>query len=471
MVAAVVPGGARPPAGGLGEGQTTDSQAVALGQRVQPPYAAQYFWGRLVPILHEQQRLAEVETDLQAFLTQFAQMPSWRIAPVWLASQLGQEVEARQGFATLAAQDFVDLPKDGNWHGNMAALCEICLGLDATPHAATLYTLWRPYAGRNCVGGVSVASIRGAASRYLGALAAVLSRWDEAEQHFHDALAMNTRMGARPWVAYTQYDYATMLLRRHQPGDHDKAQALLALALATAQELGMTRLEGKINRQQAEGFRLKALRTASSSPLSLQPTASSLPQPPAPNVLRRDGDSWTLVYEGQECRLKDAKGVHYLAALVHNPGQEFHVLDLLLLTDPPPATTAAEAHLSTARRTLREADASAQADTQARVAYKSRLQEIQAELDEADRRHDLGRLAALHAEQTFLTEELTAAYGFRRQASDSHEQVRKNVTNRIRATLQRLRTTHPSAWQHLRRFVKTGTFCSYTPEHPITWEG
>ena len=72
---------------------------------------------------------------------------------MWLASQLGQEAEARQGFAALAAQDFADLPKDGNWHGNMAALCEICLALGDTPRAATLYALWQPYAGRNSLGG------------------------------------------------------------------------------------------------------------------------------------------------------------------------------------------------------------------------------------------------------------------------------------------------------------------------------
>ena len=81
-------------------------QAWAIGQRVQPAFAAQYFWGRLVPILHEQQRLPEVETELQAFLTQFAQAPSWRISSVWLANAFGREAEAREGFATLAAQDF-----------------------------------------------------------------------------------------------------------------------------------------------------------------------------------------------------------------------------------------------------------------------------------------------------------------------------------------------------------------------------
>ena len=64
---------------------------------------------------------------------------------------------------------------------------------------------------------------------------------------------MNTRMGAQPWVAYTQYDYATMLLVRNQPGDQEKAQELLVLALTTAQELGMALLQSKV-----QGLKSKA---------------------------------------------------------------------------------------------------------------------------------------------------------------------------------------------------------------------
>jgi tetratricopeptide (TPR) repeat protein len=482
-------------------------RAWALGQRVQPAFAVRYFWCYLLPILHEQQRLPEVETELQVFLTQFAQVPSWRIVSVWLASALGREAEAREGFAMLAAHDFADLPKDGNWHGNMAALCEICLVLSDARHAAILYTLWRPYAGRNTIGGASAAQCRGAVSRYLGALATLLSRWDAAEQYFHDALAMNTRMGARPWVAYTQYDYATMLLRRNQPGDHDKALSLLDTALATANELGMARLRSQVQslqptvqtehghgsamqvrRNGERGFPRPPVgerdrvrgeeREASLDTPSPQPSPAERERErnehPIPNLLRRTGDYWTLVYNGQECRLKDAKGLHYLAALLQHPHREFHVLDLLLLTDPPPATTAAKAELSSARRMMREPDDSPQADTQARAAYKSRLQEVRAELEEADRLHDLGRIAALQAEQTFLTDELTAAYGFRRHArtaSDGHEQIRKNVTKRIRESVGRVQREHPALGHHLQHALKTGTFCSYTPERNITWEG
>ena len=54
----------------------------------------------------------------------------------------------------------------------------------------------------------------GAASRYLGMLAATLGEFDKAEAHFEHALEMNERMGARPWLAHTKAEYALLLRRR-----------------------------------------------------------------------------------------------------------------------------------------------------------------------------------------------------------------------------------------------------------------
>ena len=50
---------------------------------------------------------------------------------------------------------------------------------------------------------------------------------------------MNARMGARPWLAHTQHDYARMLLARDQPGDAERALELLAEAVSTYHSLGM----------------------------------------------------------------------------------------------------------------------------------------------------------------------------------------------------------------------------------------
>ena len=48
----------------------------------------------------------------------------------------------------------------------------------------------------------------------LGALATTLGRFDDAERHFEDAIAMNRKMRAPRWVAVAQCNYGDMLLRR-----------------------------------------------------------------------------------------------------------------------------------------------------------------------------------------------------------------------------------------------------------------
>ena len=74
-----------------------------------------------------------------------------------------------------------------------------------------------------------------------GSLAACLDRWDDAERHFTDALAMNERLGSRPYVVRTHRAWASMLLDRNAAGDAARARELLAAGRAEAEQLGMAR--------------------------------------------------------------------------------------------------------------------------------------------------------------------------------------------------------------------------------------
>ena len=103
--------------------------------------------------------------------------------------------------------------------------------------AAVLYELLLPYGDRVAVGYPEIST--GAVARYLGLLAASMERWNSAERHFDDALKINTRIGAHPWLAHTQHDYARMLLPCATT-DREKALELLAEALATYRDLGMS---------------------------------------------------------------------------------------------------------------------------------------------------------------------------------------------------------------------------------------
>jgi len=118
-------------------------------------------------------------------------------------------------------------------------------------------------------------------------------------------------------------------------------------------------------------------------------------------------------------------------------------------------------------------DSGPRLDARARAAYKQRLKDLEAELEDAERVHDAERVDRLGAEIEFIRGELSAAYGLGgriRQLAGSHEQARKNVTNAIRYTLARIEKVHPALGRHLRSAIKTGLFCSYRPEHLTAWD-
>ena len=46
----------------------------------------------------------------------------------------------------------------------------------------------------------------GSVARRLGLLAAVMSRWDDADRHFDGALEMHAKARARPFLARTRYE-------------------------------------------------------------------------------------------------------------------------------------------------------------------------------------------------------------------------------------------------------------------------
>ena len=231
--------------GRFAEGEKLAQQALAIGQRLQAEGVDGAFGMQMFTLRREQGRLHELAPVVRHFVQQHGAASTWRPGLALIYSELGRERETRAAFEQLAAHDFADLPQDSLWLTCIAYLAEVCAFLGDARRAATLYRLLLPYNGYTIVVGTPYACY-GAASRYLGMLTATMERWEEAAQHFEDALAMNARMGARPWLAHTQHQYAVMLLARNQPGDRDKAMSLLQEALTTARALEMHALEKRI---------------------------------------------------------------------------------------------------------------------------------------------------------------------------------------------------------------------------------
>jgi tetratricopeptide (TPR) repeat protein len=205
-------------------------------------------------------------------------------------------------------------------------------------------------------------------------------------------------------------------------------------------------------------------------------------------VFRKEGEYWTVGHGGNSSRLKDTKGLGYLAHLLHHPGVEFHVLDLVggiashREEDEIGIGHSAQG-LPRGTEDLEKAgihvtslgDAGEMLDEQAKVAYRRRLSELREELEEAK---ELGRVErAEKAEQEIdaLTKELSRAVGLggrNRRAASASERARQSVTKTIKAVVERIAQSDAALGDIFSRCVKTGTFCSYQPdpEFPIAWE-
>ena len=159
-------------------------------------------------------------------------------------TELGLTDKAQALFNELADNEFMDIPQDDMWAAAITFLVEVCASLGDSDRAEVLYRVLSPYAGYAVV--ASEWASFGAASRFLGQLAATRREWQEAESHFQQALTMNARMGAKPWLAHTQFQYAHMLLERSIAGDIERAKTLLDESETISRQLGMRSLETRI---------------------------------------------------------------------------------------------------------------------------------------------------------------------------------------------------------------------------------
>jgi hypothetical protein len=319
---------------------------------------------------------------------------------------------------------------DAEWLPTMCQLSEAADALGARDLARRIYPALLPYRSLVGVEGIG-AALHGSVELHLGLLARTFGDADVAREHFAAAVAANGRLGAPLLVARSQRELASVT------EDTDLASQLVAESDATYRALGYDDLVSR-------GAPPAAMRG---------------------NAFVPEGEFWTLAFEGQTVRMKDAKGLHDLRKLLERPGREIAALDLASEGPSAPARTSGEdLHV--------QSHAGEHLDEPARRAYKARLAELEEDIAEADELGDAARAEKARAERDVLARELASAYGLggrARRAGEPAERARTTVTRRIREAMSRIEDVHPVLGRHLRKSVRTGTFCSYDPETPVSW--
>jgi tetratricopeptide (TPR) repeat protein len=230
--------------------------AVAVGQEVGQPDAFAWFLSQIGVARLLQGTLDTGEPNLPDLFAMPVSLPiGSELTPshsTWLQVELGKSVtfcevgrmeEGRQHFEAAMANDLDDLPRDYAQLSIPAHASLACVHLRDHERARKLRALIEPYADCFVDSGPAWC---GAASHYLGQLAAMLEELDEADEHFAHAARMYERIGARAWLIHAQIDWAEMLRARRRSGDVERADALLRHAAATAGLLELEHIQRRI---------------------------------------------------------------------------------------------------------------------------------------------------------------------------------------------------------------------------------
>lgn len=154
----------------------------------------QLFWLR-----REQGRVDEVEEALRRFGREFPQYPRVGSLLGRLLIDVGRPEEA--------ARDWTDHRSGEPMPG------ELCAALGDGAGVESAYERLLPLAGCCRVWPPFPLVCEGAWDEVLGLLAATVQRWDDAEQHLADALALHDRMGSAPLAARTRRALAALAAR------------------------------------------------------------------------------------------------------------------------------------------------------------------------------------------------------------------------------------------------------------------
>lgn len=198
------------------------------------------------------------------------QMPLVRALLVILLLQLGQRNEADDVFDQL--RHLVGgRPGGTRWAPTLATIGIAAVMLEDAPTAERVYQLMLPTAGYCSGDGSGTVYSVGSNARAVADLALVAGRVEEAVGLYADAVIVNSRIGARPFVALSRLGWARALRRR-----------AIDPSLAALRSAGDLQLAANLAKQAANEFRRLDMpgRLRAADRLLVQLTADSRKESP-----------------------------------------------------------------------------------------------------------------------------------------------------------------------------------------------
>ena len=405
--------------GRLDEADRLAAACYELGCDVGDADAFGWYGAHLVAIRWLQGRgneLLDLLDELVDSTTVAEPLPAFVAARATLAAASGDELRARAALACLRTADLAELTPSSGWAATMLAACEAAYLLDDADAAAEGYRLLAPFAELPVMAGIAVACY-GSAHRPLGFAAATMGDVDAAVDHLERAVVAELARGGGPWHAIALAGLADVLDRRGGSGDGERAARARGAAVEEARSFGM--------HVRADEWARQGCSTTI--------------------TCRRDGRVWVVRRGEREAAVPHGVGMQYLDHLLRHPDVDIAAVDLAGAASAPSGRDPV-------------------LDPRAKAAYRRRVEELQADLDDAERCSDLERVARTRLELDRYLEELARATGLggrSRSFADAAERARVSVHKAIKRALAAITEAHPDLGRELASRVVTGTRCVY----------
>jgi tetratricopeptide (TPR) repeat protein len=225
---------ARHLAGRWEEARELSQRALEVGRRADDPNAPLFVGIQRRTSLHPQGRLTEIDrTQLVEGGAASPAAAEWLGYVALVDAATGAREEARRLLRELTREDA--LAMNANWHA-ACVLADAAALVGDREAGATLYALLEPHAQLFPVIARAVGCL-GSAEAYLGRLAGLLGRHDEAVTRLRHAVAENDRAGAAPHAASALLRLGEELTARGEPA---AARDALQQAAKHAEALDMT---------------------------------------------------------------------------------------------------------------------------------------------------------------------------------------------------------------------------------------
>jgi 7-cyano-7-deazaguanine synthase in queuosine biosynthesis len=179
---------------------------------------------------------------------------------------------------------------------------------------------------------------------------------------------------------------------------------------------------------------------------------------PLGSSFAREGDVWQITWGGKQASLKDAIGLKYLALLLARPGKRMHAETLLARIAGQPEPEAAPAEFLTDRRAI--------------AAFRRRMEDLEAAIEEAKARGAPDEVFELREEHDRIQAHLRSVVGIGnrpRRGADPAERARQSVGKALHRALKRVDRAHAPLARHLRKSLRIGIVSAYWPDPAEAW--